>query len=193
MHSTPYKDGPTERQFAVTEIDGMLQEKVIDSATTEWASSILFTPKKNGSVRFCVDYRKLNAVTIRDLYLLPRMDECLYSLGNTRIFSILDANSGYWKVEIDARDREKIAFTSRYSLHKFVRIGIGLKNAPATFERAMDVIFSSVKLQSALIYLDDIVVSLKKVQEHLTHLRWMLTLQRKNCSNAKVKNVLLLC
>lgn len=93
----------------------------------------IFAPKKDGSLHFSIDYRRLNALMIPDSYPIPRMDECIDSLRSAKIFSTLDANSGYWKIEIDPRDRDKTTFTSHHGLYRFVRMPLGLKNAPETF------------------------------------------------------------
>lgn len=85
----------------------MLSEEVIKAATTERASPIIFASKKDDSLRFCVDYRKFNAVTVRDSYPLQRMDDCIDSLGDTTKVSSLDANFGYWQIEIDEKNKKK--------------------------------------------------------------------------------------
>ena len=105
----PYRAGPNARAREKEEIDEMLSMDVIEEAECEWASPIVFVPKPDGTMRFCVDYRRLNAMTIRDSYPIPRMDECIESLGYAKIFSNLDANCGYWQIEIDEDDREKTA------------------------------------------------------------------------------------
>lgn len=100
VHSAPYGAGPKARQFVATAIDCTLQEDVIERVTTEWAIPILVAPKKDGSLQFCFDYRKLNAVTIIYFYMLPRMDKCIDLSGEATVFSRLDANLGYWWVDI---------------------------------------------------------------------------------------------
>jgi Reverse transcriptase (RNA-dependent DNA polymerase) len=90
----------------------MLKAQVIEPATSEWASPIVLVAKPDGSTRFYVDYRKLNAITVRDSYPLPRMDECIDSLGGAKSFTTLDCNSGYWQIPVRPEDREKTTFTS---------------------------------------------------------------------------------
>ena len=107
----------------------MLQAKVIEPTTSEWASPIVLVAKPNGSTRFCVDYRRLNAITVRDSYPLPRIDECIDSLGDANIFTTLDCNSGYWQIPVRPEDREKTTFTSHEGLYRFLRMPFGLRNA----------------------------------------------------------------
>ena len=167
------------REHEKAEIDNMLKAGVIEPSSSEWASPIVFGPKKDGKLRFCVDYRKLNALTIRDSYHIPRMDECIDSLGDAGIFSTLDANSGYWQVEIHPEDKDKSAFSSHFGLFRFTRMPFGLRNAPATFQRVMDVILSSVRWQFALVYLDDVIIFSRSVEEHFAHVRTVLSLLQK--------------
>ena len=175
-YSAPYRAGPKARDFEKSEIDKMLKAGVIEPAKTEWAAPIVFAPKKDGSLRFCVDYRRLNAETVRDSYPIPRMDECIDSLGDAQLFSTLDANSGYWQIEMAEEDKNKTAFTTHYGLFRYLRMPFGLKNAPATFQRAIDIILSTVKWQFALIYLDDVVVFSRTFDEHMAHLAIVLRL-----------------
>ena len=95
--SAPYRAEPKARELEEAEIKKQLEVKVIEPAQREWGTPVLFVPKKCGKLRFCVDYRKLNSVTIKDAYPLPRIDECIDSLGDAAIFSTLDTNSGYWQ------------------------------------------------------------------------------------------------
>ena len=156
----------------------MLRAGVIEPAMPEWASPLVFVPKKDGNMQFCVDYWKLNAVTVRYSYPLPRMDECIESLGGATVFTTLDCNSGYWQVETAGEDREKTKFASHCGLHHFLRMPFGLKNAPATFQRAVDIILSQVKWETALVYLDDVIIYSKTVMEHFAHVREALRLLR---------------
>jgi len=132
----------------------MLDAGVIEPASSEWASPIVLVPKKDGSLRFCVDYRRLNAKTVVDSYPLPRIDDCLDSLGDAAIFTTLDCNAGYWQVPVAPEDRDKTTFTSYLGTYRYVRMPFGLRNAPATFQRALDIVLSGVRWQACLIYLD---------------------------------------
>ena len=96
--SPPFRAGPKTRELEQFEINKQLNAGVIEPAQSEWAAPVLFVPKKDGRLRFCVDYRKLNEIIVRDSYPLPRMDECIDSLAEAKIFSTLDANSGYWQM-----------------------------------------------------------------------------------------------
>jgi hypothetical protein len=94
----------------------MLAEKVIEPATCEWVSPILLVSRPDGSLCFCVDYRSLNAITVPDTYPLPRMDECIDSLGDAVVFTTLDFNSGYWQIRVHPEDPHKTTFTSHYRI-----------------------------------------------------------------------------
>ena len=166
IYQAPYRAGPMAREDK-TEIDRMLHAGVIEPTSAEWASPVVFVPKKDGTMRFCLDYRKLNAVTVRDSYPLQRMDEFIDSLGDATVFTTLDCNSRYWQVEITEEDLDKTTFASHSGLYRFLRMPFGLKNAPATFQRAVDIILSRVKWETALVYLDDVIVYSRTVTEHM--------------------------
>ena len=171
-----YRAGPQARQRERDEVERMLEMKVIEPSSAEWANPVVLVRKPDGSTRFCVDYRKLNAITTRDVYPLPRMEECIDSLGDATIFSTLDANSGYWQVEIAEEDRDKTTFTCHVGLYRFIRMPFGLSNAPATFQRAMDIILSGVKWDICLVYLDDIIVYSPSYEQHLIDLERVVSL-----------------
>jgi hypothetical protein len=176
--SQPYRAGPRAREDIDKEVSRMLEADVIEPAESEWASPIVLIPKPDGSLRFCVDYRKLNAITVRDQYALPRLDDCIDSLGEARVFSTLDANSGYWQIKVSEDSRDKTAFTCHRGLYRFSRMPFGLCNAPATFQRAVDVILATVRWQCAITYLDDIIVYSPSKEQHLKDLRRVLSLLR---------------
>ena len=172
----PYQQGPAMRDRAVAEIRKMLDAGVIEPATSELASTIVLVPKKDGSLRFCVDYRRLNAKTVAETYPLPRIDDCLDSLGDAQTFTTLDCNAGYWQVPVAPEDRDKTTFTSYLGTYRYVRITFGLRNAPATFQGALDIFLSGVRWQTCLIYLDEVIVFSKDAEMHLRHVDEILRL-----------------
>ncbi len=132
---------------------------------SEWASPGAIAPEHDGSARCCVDYRNLNASTIRESYPIPRMDDLIDSLGEAKILTTLDCNSGYWQIPIHEANRNKRAFISHMGLYRFTRMPFGLTKAPATFQRAVDVLLSGVNWQVCLVYLGDIIVYSKSEED----------------------------
>jgi RNase H-like domain found in reverse transcriptase/Reverse transcriptase (RNA-dependent DNA polymerase) len=167
----PYRAGPEARRVEQEEVDRMLKMGVIEPSCAEWASPVFLIPKPDGSTRFCVDYRKVNSLTARDVYPLPRMDECLDSLGEAKYFTTLDANTGFWQIEVHPDDRDKTTFSWHAGMYRFLRMPFGLVNAPATFQRAMDILLCEVRWEHVNVYLDDIIIFSKSFEEHMGHLR----------------------
>ena len=131
--SMPYRQGPATRTKAEHEIRKMLDAGVIEPETSEWASSIVLVPKKDGSLRFSVDYRRLNAKTIPDAYPFARIDDVLDSLRDEEIFTTLDCNERHWQVPVALEDRDKTTFTSYLGTFRYTRMPFGLRNAPAKY------------------------------------------------------------
>eukprot|EP00731_Ephydatia_muelleri_P008795 Em0004g1133a len=152
-------------------LDGMLERQVIETSQGSWSSPVVLVKKKDGSTRFCVDFRQLNAVTKKDAQPLPRIDKTLDVLGSARWFSCLDLTSGYWQVEVAPEDCEKTAFVTPYGLFQFRVMPFGLTNAPATFQRLMERVLAGLHWTTCLIYLDDILIFSATVQQHFTRLR----------------------
>ncbi|UYV65991.1 K02A2.6-like, partial [Cordylochernes scorpioides] len=123
---------------------------------------------------FCVDYRRLNKITKKDVYPLPRVDDALDNLPGARYYSSMDLRTGYWQIEVDEHDREKTAFITPDGLYQFRVMPFGLCNAPATFERMMDTVLKGLKWNICLCYLDDIVVSGPSFEEHIKRLEVVL-------------------
>ncbi len=127
--------------------------------------------KKDGSLRLCIDYRKLNSCSTRDAFPLPRIDEALEALGQAKYFSTLDLISGYWQVEVAEQDKHKTAFSTPMGLFEANRMPFGLQNAPSTFQRLMTSCFGDLNFTHLLIYLDDIIIFSKSFNEHLARLQ----------------------
>ncbi|GBN50517.1 Retrovirus-related Pol polyprotein from transposon 297 [Araneus ventricosus] len=162
----------------------MVDNGIIEESSGPWASPIVLVKKKDGSTRFCVDYRKLNEITIKDSYTLPRIDGTLDCLNGSQWFSTLDLKSGYWQVEIQPEDKEKTAFTTGQGLWQFKVMPFGLCNAPATFERLMETVLRGLTSEACLVYLDDIIIVGRTFQEHLNNIRKVF--QRLQKANLKL-------
>lgn len=157
----------------------MSDKGIIEPSSSPWCSPIVLVKKKDGSTRFCVDYRRLNGVTKKDAYPLPRLDVTLDSICGSKWFSTLDLKSGYWQVELDEKSKEKTAFSTGQGLWQFRVMPFGLCNAPATFQRLMEAVLSELPIQTALVYIDDILVHAKDFNQELQNLREVFQKLRK--------------
>ena len=152
----------------------MLSAGVIRPSVSEWASAPVLIRKRCGSVRWCVDYRALNALTIKDVFPLPLVDECLDTLAGNVWYSKLDANSAYWQMKIKPEDCSKTAFITKYGLFEFARMAFGLCNSPATYARVINLVLRGLNWKVVLAFLDDILVLGKDFEGHLANLRAVL-------------------
>ena len=168
-----------------SQVQNMLQNDVIQPSHSPWSSPIVMVKKKDGTWRFCVDYRKVNAVTHHDAHPLPRIDATLDSLAGSTLFTTLDLASGYWQVEVSPDDKEKTAFSTPYGHFEFNVMPFGLTNAPATFQRLMQCVLAGISGEVCLAYLDDIIVFSSTFEEHLHRLDEVL--QRLRAANLKLK------
>ena len=157
------------------QLDALLEKNLIRKSTSPWSAPVLFVKKKDGSLRMCIDYRALSNVTIKQRYLLPRLDECLDRLGNATIFSKIDLQNGYHQVRITEKDIPKMAFGTRYGQFEFRVLPFGLCNAPATFQRLMNDILQPYIDKFVIVYLDDILIFSRTKDDHQKHLRLVLT------------------
>lgn len=136
-------------QYAVEEVDrqgdDMLKWGIIEPSNSPWAAGVVLVRKKDNTLRFCVDYRSLNSVTIKDAYPLPKIDETLDTLSGASWFSTLDLRSGYWQVGLEPEDKQKSAFITRKGLFQFCVLPFRLCNAPATFERLMETVLAGLQ------------------------------------------------
>ncbi|CAF4673584.1 unnamed protein product, partial [Rotaria socialis] len=169
-NSPPFRYAPARKQIIEENLKDMLDQGIISPSASPWASPVILVPKKDGTLRFCVDYRKLNSVTIRDAYPIPRIDDTLDSLQEAKFVSTLDLRSGYWQVEMDKNSREKTAFVTHKGLFEFNVMPFGLTNAPATFQRLMDIVLAGLKWQCCLVYIDDVVIFSPTFEQHIIDL-----------------------
>ena len=127
----------------------MLDAGVIQPSMSDWASAPVLIRKRDGNLRWCIDYRALNAVTVKDVFPLPLVKDCLDTLSRNEWFSKLDANSAYWQIPIREEDRKKTALTTKFGLFEHVKMGFGLCNAPATFSRVISLVMMGIKLEDS--------------------------------------------
>ena len=176
---------PYQRSEVKELLESMLARDVIQPSKSPWASPIVVVRKKDGSARFCVDYRKLNSITHKDAYPLPRIDDTLDTLAGSQWFSTLDLVSGYWQVEVAESDRAKTAFITQEGLFEFKVMPFRLCNEPATFQRLMNLVLAGVQWSECLVYLDDIIVLGKTYEDHLQNLSTVL--HKLQCANLRLK------
>jgi len=166
-------------------IGDMQSQGVIEPCQSEWGSNIVLVKKKDGSVRFCVDYRRLNNVTQKDVYPLPRVETCLDTLSNSVWFSTFDMRSGFHQVPVNPRDVNKTTFVCHKGSFRFPKMPFGLCNAPATFQRLMDTVLAGLDFEICLAYLDDIIVFSRDAKSHLALLTQLF--QKLREANLKLK------
>ena len=173
INQRPYRLPLSKKAIVDQELDKMLEEGIIEPSSSPWASPLTLVPKKDGSIRFCVDYRALNAVTRPDAYPLPRIQDIIDSLNGAQVFSTLDLKSGYWQVPMHPDSIEKTAVATHRGLFQFKRMQFGLCNAPATFQRMMNRVILPLR-RFAMVYLDDLVIFSKTEDEHHEHIAAVL-------------------
>ena len=185
IRQRPYRTAPPQRELITQHITSMLEADIIEPSVSPWASPVVLVKKKDGSTWFCIDYRKLNAVTKKDSYPLPHIQESLDLLGQTQDFTTLDLFSGYWQVEMNESSKEFTAFTTYDGLYQFKVLPFGLCNAPSTFQRFMESVLRGLNWKICLIYIDDIIIFSKSFEEHLAHIDLVFT--RLRAANIKLK------
>lgn len=178
--ASPRRHAPRRMPFAVRQevarqLKNMQETGVVQPSNSPWASPVVMVRKKDGTHRFCVDYRDLNAVTRADTFPLPRIDDLLDQLGNSRYFSTLDLASGYWQIRVHPDSQEKTAFVTPQGLYEFRVMPFGLTNAPAVFQRLMQRVLMGLNPSDGedfvAVYIDDVLVFSHTLEEHLEHLR----------------------
>jgi len=174
----PYRASHASRDIIAKEVQRQQDLGTIEPSRAEWAFPVVLVPNPDGTMRFCADYRRLKEVTVRDVYPLPRMDDCIGFLGDAKVFSTLDCNSGFWQIPVADEDRDKTTFACHEGAYRYIRLPFSLFNAPATFQRAIHMILGGLKWKSSLVYLDDIIFFSQSAGEHVEHLRKVFTALR---------------
>jgi len=174
INQRPYRIPLAKMKLVEEELDKMLREGIIEPSSSPWASPLTMVPKKDGSVRICGDYRRLNEVTQKDAYPLPRIQDIFDQLGGAKVFTTIDLKSGYWQVKMAEASKEKTAISTHRGLFQFRRMQFGLTNAPANFQRMMSTVLAKHLGKSCLIYLDDVVIYSRDEQTHRGHVSEVL-------------------
>lgn len=164
-----YNSSPAKKIVIEEQLKKWFELGVIEASKSPWSAPVVIA-YRNGKARFCVDYRKLNAVTIPDEFPIPRQSEILSALSGAQVLSCLDALAGFTQLEFSAEEVEKTAFRTHMGLFQFRRMPFGLRNGPSIFQRVMNGILAPYLWLFALVYIDDIVVYSKSYEEHIDHL-----------------------
>ena len=169
----PYRLPYAYRDQVQKELKEMVKDGIATTSNSEWAAPIVLVTKKDGGIRFCVDFRRLNAVSAADCYPMPRVDELIDRLGTAKYISTLDLSRGYWQVPMSAESRKKTSFVTPFGQFEFNVMPFGLHGAPSTFQRMMDQVLQGLETWSAA-YIDDVVVQGATWSEHNTALAAVL-------------------
>ncbi len=176
------------------ELEVLEESGIIERSSSPWASSLVPVKKKDGGIRLCVDFRKVNGVTVREPYYIPGFDEMVERVGVGKVLSKLDLEKGFHQVVVREEDKEKTAFTCPFGKFQLRRMPFGLTNAPSVFQRLMDQVLVSC-WDFARVYIDDVLVVSSSWEVHLSHLEAVfealkvagLTAKRKKCVFGKIK------
>ena len=188
----PVKERPRRiplhrRKLVEEKIKEMLEVGVIQHSESPWSACPVLVTKPDGSVRWCVDWRKLNNITVKDCYPMPRVDECIEALEGCAWFSSLDLQHGYWQIPLRKEDWQKTAFSTHVGLYEFTRTPMGVSNAPATFQRLMESVLNGLDMSIAVIYIDDIIVPGKTFEQAASNLEKVLQRLSDNGLQLKTK------
>ncbi|GBG71240.1 hypothetical protein CBR_g8543 [Chara braunii] len=185
-HQAPYRLSIPEATELKRQLEELLRLGFIKPSNSPWGAPVLFARKADRTLRLCIDYRGLNRYTVKNSYPMPRADELFDRLAGNRFFTKIDLRSGYHQIRVAIEDHPKTAFQSRFGHDEFTVMPFGLTNAPATFQTAMNDIFRDILEEYVLIYLDDILVYSRTLEDHLRHLRDVLQRLRKHGFYAKL-------
>ncbi|GJU92783.1 putative reverse transcriptase domain-containing protein [Tanacetum coccineum] len=181
----PYRLAPSEMQELSNQLQELSDRGFIRPSTSPWGAPVLFVKKKDGSFRMCIDYRELNKLTIKNRYLLPRIDDLFDQLQGSSVYSKIDLRSGYHQLRVRDEDIPKTAFRTRYGHYEFQVMPFGLTNAPAVFLDLMNRVCKPYLDKFVIVFIDDILIYSRNKEEHANHLRIILELLKKEKLYAK--------
>jgi hypothetical protein len=182
----PYRMPPNELAELKIQLQDLLDKGYIHPSASPWGCPALFVKKKDNSLRLCVDYHPLNAVTIKNKYPLPRIDILFDQLAGAKVFSRIDLRSSYHQIKIRPSDIPKTAFSTRYGLYEYLVMSFGLTNAPAYFMYLMNSVFMQELDKFVVVFIDDILIYSKNPEDHANHLHIVLQRLRDHHLHAKI-------
>ena len=180
-----YRTPLQKRKVIEEELDKMLESGVIEPSNSNWSSPVTVQPKKDGTNRFCIDFRRINEITADEITVLPRIQDIFDSLGRKKFFTTIDLKSAYWQIKLTPRSKKKTAFICHRGLFQFTRMPFGIKLAPSIFQNAMSKLLRKQIGKTCFVYLDDIIIYSETFEDHVKHVKEILTLL--NEANLKVK------
>jgi transposase InsO family protein len=163
----PHRLPVHQREMLREELNDLLKSDVIEESTSPWAAPCLYVPKKDGSYRLCMDFRRLNAVIRPYVYPLPRIDDIFDTLEGAQYFTAIDLAKGFWQISLDEESRQKAAFTTIYGQYQYRRLPFGLQSAPSAFQKVMNTVLAGLNWVQCMVYLDDILIFSETFEKHL--------------------------